>query len=783
MSRASQLLLIVVFFAFSNRVRAANRYWVATTASNWNNPANWSNNSGGAGGAGVPTTNDAVTFNLNGAGNCTIDIAVSIKSITVSFGYPGTITQGANTFTTSGTASFSDGTFAGGSANITFGDNFTLTLGTFISTSAILEFDGNSAFTLGTFNANGGTVRYVATGGNTTISGISPTFYILDFVGEGYNYNITSTGAIKVTNSLDLSGSQSYQLNTGTIDVLGNIYLTNTATTDGGSGTITIDGTGSQTFDGTAITIGQSLLPAVTIDKTGGTLSLKGNISESKNWQYTAGAVDASTFSSTVAFGGNNLTVTSAGMSFYNVSVTGNTITLANSLTATGNLGITAGSLAPAANTINLAGNWSDYGTAGFTEATSTVVLNGSTLQTISAPGGETFSSLVIDNSGTGIELLSNTTAGASLTMTSGNINLDGNTLTTGLSAASSGALSRSGGTIINTGTLTRWFKAAAISGTTGLFPVGTTSNYRPFIVTTTANPTGGGTISMSYNDAASNSAVAIPDGASTIFIRKDLNWAVSTANSLTGGTYDLQIQGTGFGQVGQVSDLRISLANSVVGTAGVNGGTTADPQVNRTGLSLTNLKNSFYIGSVNPGFTSLPLDLLYFNGFPDNGQVILNWATPSDNDAVLFIIQRSKDGSAWTDWQRKAADSMDAVTHDYSVTDPSPYPGTSFYRLQQVDARGNSLYSPVLAITQRSSSGSITIYPIPATDELTVSLPRAGNYLIGLFNVLGQPVRPALTSTGASVSWQVSGLPAGPYFVRILHDGVTETKTVLIKL
>ena len=66
-----------------------------------------------------------------------------------------------------------------------------------------------------------------------------------------------------------------------------------------------------------------------------------------------------------------------------------------------------------------------------------------------------------------------------------------------------------------------------------------------------------------------------------------------------------LQIQGTGFGQIGSVADLRITLVNSVVGTAGVNGGTNADPQVNRTGLTRGNLNNTFYIGSVNPGFTT----------------------------------------------------------------------------------------------------------------------------------------------------------------------------------
>lgn len=921
MLSASRLLLIAILFVVSYQTQAA-RYWVATRTSNWNNPANWSTTSGGAGGATVPGASDAVTFDINGQGNCTIDVAVNIQKITVSFGYFGTITQGANGFSTSGTASFSGGTFSGGSANITFGGNFTLSGGTFTSTTGVLEFDGSTAFTLGTFNNNNGTAMYVATGGNTTISGTSPTFYVLQFVGEGYNYNITSAGNITVTNSLNISGSQVYELNTGTIDVTGNIivtntaagcygsalididgtgpqavsgstvagagalpevtidktagtlslanypassnnftytagtvspgtstwcftdgttnpytikgsltlnnitflainsatftipaattltttgdltiagtssitlntgninvhgnlYLTNAATGGGGSALITINGTGSQAIDGTAISIGQDLLPLVTINKTVGTLTLKGNISESENWKYTAGIVDASTFSSTVAFGGNNLNITSAGMNFYNVSVTGNTITLTNSLTAKGNLTIAGGKLAPGANTINLGGSWSDYSTTGFTEATSTVVFNGSTLQTITTPGGETFSNLVIDNSGSGIRLFNSTTAGTSLTMTSGNIDLNGNILTTGLSVANNGTLNHLGGTIINTGSVTRWFKAAAVTSTTGLFPVGTATDYRPFIVTTTANPTAGGTISVSYTDASTNSAVAIPDGTSIIYIRKDLNWTVSEANGLNGGTYDLQIQGTGFGQIGSVADLRISLVNSVVGTAGVNGGTNADPQVNRTGLTRGNLNNTFYIGSVNPGFTSLPLDLLYFKGFPDNGQVVLDWATTSDNDAVWFMIQRSRDGSSWDDWQRLQADSIGITTHYYSAVDPAPYPGTSFYRLQQGDARGNSLYSSVLAITQTASPGNIIVYPVPATDHLTVSFPGTGNYLAELLNTLGQPVRQSLTSTGNGINWQVLGLPAGPYFVRIFHDGVTETRTVLIK-
>lgn len=914
-------LLLAALFLLFNQVRAANRFWISTRASNWNNTANWSATDGGAGGASVPGVNDAVTFDFNGRGNCTIDAAVNIQRLTVQFLYTGVISQGVNPMTFSGAVAFNSGTFTGGSGDILIGGDYSQLGGTFTSTSGDLEFDGNTAFSLGTFNHNNGTVSYVATG-NTTISGTSPTFYNLEFAGEGFNYTISSTGHVKVLHELDISGSQSYNLNTGTIDVSGdidvtntaagcsgsaliningtgaqtisgstvagagalpqvtidktagtlslakypassnnftytagtinpgtstwcftdgtanpytikgslsfnnvtflaittatftipaattlttsgdltiagtsgitlntgninvhgNLFLTNAATNGGGSAVITINGTGGQNIDGTAISIGQDLLPFLTINKTGGTLTMKGNISAAEDWKYVAGAVDASTFSSTVAFGGNSLNVTSAGMSFYNISVTGNTITLLNSLTAKGNLTITAGRLAPGANTINLAGSWSDFGTTGFTEGTSTVVLNGTTLQTITTPGGETFANLIVNNSGTGIKLFNGATAGASLTMTSGNIDLNGNTLTTGLSVANNGTLTHAGGTIINTGSVTRWFKAAAIAGTTGLFPVGTATDYRPVLVSTTTNPTAGGTVSVSYTDASTNTAVSFADGASTVYIRKDLNWALSEANGLAGGTYSLQIQGTGYGKIVSVADLRVTLTGSVVGTAGTNAGTAFDPLVNRTGLTLRNLNNTFFVGSVNPGFTSLPLDLLYFKGLLNDGQVVLNWATPSDNDALWFTVQRSKDGAAWDDWQQIQADSIGNTTHYYSTVDPAPSPATSFYRLRQTDINGNSLYSSVLSIDRATPSGSITLYPVPATDHLTVSFPEPGNYLVQLLNSIGRQVRGTLSSTGASVTWRLSGLPAGVYFVRTVHNGTMETQTVLIR-
>ena len=227
-------LCLVLILSLSCQIQAANRFWVSATPSNWNNTANWSNVSGGAGGFSVPAAGDAVTFNNVRRGNCTIDIPVNITDLTINAGYTGTIIQGAHTIIISDDAVLSAGQFLGGSSNITISGNFTLSGTNFTSTSATLQIDGDPAFNSGVFTHNNGTVKFNATG-TTNISGTSPTFFTLEFVGNGFNYNINSTGNIRVTNSLNVSGTSTYNLNTGDIDVTGNINITNTAAGASGS--------------------------------------------------------------------------------------------------------------------------------------------------------------------------------------------------------------------------------------------------------------------------------------------------------------------------------------------------------------------------------------------------------------------------------------------------------------------------------------------------------------------------------------------------------------------
>lgn len=58
------ITIILSFFTFNNMAYANNYYWVGNSG-NWNNPAHWSNRSGGAGGIGIPSQNDNVFIDQN----------------------------------------------------------------------------------------------------------------------------------------------------------------------------------------------------------------------------------------------------------------------------------------------------------------------------------------------------------------------------------------------------------------------------------------------------------------------------------------------------------------------------------------------------------------------------------------------------------------------------------------------------------------------------------------------------------------------------------------------
>lgn len=81
--KKSYLILLSCVVSFTS-VLAADKYWVGPSGGNWNADVNWSLTSGGSGGAGFPTSSDAVIF--SGSALVNLNISATIFSLRTSFG-------------------------------------------------------------------------------------------------------------------------------------------------------------------------------------------------------------------------------------------------------------------------------------------------------------------------------------------------------------------------------------------------------------------------------------------------------------------------------------------------------------------------------------------------------------------------------------------------------------------------------------------------------------------------------------------------------------------------
>ncbi len=320
-------------------------------------------------------------------------------------------------------------------ASTTAGGNLPLVLinkpsGT-LSLAGTIRTASNWTYSAGTVDP--GTSTLVYAGG--TITG-SHTLNAVD---------LRATTSIAAGTTLTVGGSTS--LTTGALNGAGTLAaqgaISQASTTTGGTATLLINGTAAQTLTGSATTAAGAL-PPVVINQPSGTLTLAGTIRTATSWTYTAGTVDPGT--SLVVFAGGS--VSSAGMSFHDVTTNGGTTTLGNAMAIGRNLTVAGGTFTTSASSASLtiggdvtvggtfrwngsavaiAGNLTNNAT--IVPGTSTLTLNGSSGQTIGGAVATPAFHLVVDDA-LGVGLSANLTVTGTLTLTTGQLSVGSRLLT-----------------------------------------------------------------------------------------------------------------------------------------------------------------------------------------------------------------------------------------------------------------------------------------------------------------------------------------------------------------
>jgi trimeric autotransporter adhesin len=181
-----------------------------------------------------------------------------------------------------------------------------------------------------------------------------------------------------------------------------------------------------------------------------------------------------------------------------------------------------------------------------------------------------------------------------------------------------------------------------------------------------------------------------------------------------------------------------------------------------------------------------LPVTLASFTAtMRDNSTVLAEWATVSELNNHRFEVERSEDGVFFQTVGTLKGAGTTNERREYRLTDPSPFGGTSYYRLRQVDYDGTTAYSKTVAVRNLNRiSPQVTIFPNPTVRNLQVNLGSSSQNVRLLVNdMLGRLIldeqAPDMINEQA-YSLDVSTLPAGTYQLTIVSDqGKTAQKFI----
>ncbi len=179
----------------------------------------------------------------------------------------------------------------------------------------------------------------------------------------------------------------------------------------------------------------------------------------------------------------------------------------------------------------------------------------------------------------------------------------------------------------------------------------------------------------------------------------------------------------------------------------------------------------SFSPFTVTSSLFAVPVRLLAFTAQNKNTSVQLNWKTENEINTAGFEVERSADGIHFSNIGRVAAFNTSG-SHQYSLNDLQPLTGIAYYRLKQSDLDGSFIYSNIIVINRYSFGYSISAYPNPVKDRMTVIFTASGKQReLRIVDTNGKIIKSIGVQPGAtSVITDMSSFAAGIYLL-VLGD------------
>ncbi|HQK96932.1 MAG TPA: T9SS type A sorting domain-containing protein [Bacteroidia bacterium] len=614
-----------------------------------------------------------------------------------------------------------------------------------------------------------------------------------NYVGTGGEFRLsqsTGTGTMNVSGNCILSGGilmGNNSLASTTTTINGNLSMSGTSSLIivSSSANSTVNVLGNLSFTGGTITMTESsgtgtLKVSGDFSHTGGTISETATGTVSGEIIFNGTAMQTYTSGGTVS---NSINFTINNAAYLQMAAEATTITGAGTFTLAngGKLGIKAtGGISSTGAT----GNIRVTGTRTFNTGAD-YIYNGTSAQITGSGLPATARDLQFDNTA-GITITNSSAATGTLSLTNGIITTNTKELILGSGAVAT--LSRTNGYVI--GNFKRWIAASTATGLE--FPVGCAGYYNGITLDFTTAPSAAGYIISTFTTGyPDNYGLPLNDNAEECTTYGSGWWTLTPGNTFAGGTYSASARAEGFTGVNNFTLLHLMYRPHggspwvMNGTHASPTGTSSVPFVNRTGMTLLG-----DLGITSTGANPLPVTLISFNVKENKGTANITWATASESNSSYFMVQRSSNGKDYTNLARVSAAGNSNVIKNYSANDPNPLPGTSYYRLHQVDINGASENFPAksFSLKTKETIKSFSTYPNPFKADMSMTFESlvAENMTMNIYTPQGVLVYSSVISVekgkNAIELPALNKLMAGTYFIT-LGEGETKVKQTIVKL
>ena len=187
---------------------------------------------------------------------------------------------------------------------------------------------------------------------------------------------------------------------------------------------------------------------------------------------------------------------------------------------------------------------------------------------------------------------------------------------------------------------------------------------------------------------------------------------------------------------------------------------------------------------SSDPSCILLHTKLRDFKGFLNaKNEVELLWQTESEDNTDWFVVEKSFNGTDFSELKRLKAAGTTNYVLNYSTLDQSPSPILTYYRLRLIHKSGVVVYSDAIAIEGKEGIGGISVYPNPADEQFVVVGSNLEKAEFSLLNALGQslPIQP-INLSKQKAAFDISTFNSGLYYVVVSVDGISKIQKILIE-